>query len=106
MWNKSISLPVSKTTIQDSEGFEKEKWTYLEHVPARFKDATRQDKLLGNQAGYDADVVAEIAECAYNGGSFFVDESTGDVYDINNTFHPEKSRFVQLTGTRREHGKI
>ena len=106
MWNSSISLPVRKVTKQNKNGFQEDYWEFIRGIPASLKDATRQDEIIGNQSGYQASVIAEIMACNYNGGSFFVDEITGDVYDIRRTFHLDKSMLIQLTGERREHGKI
>lgn len=102
----TIALPTKRTEVQDSEGFRKEEWSFIKGVRASVKDTTRQDELLANQCGYEASVIVEIARCAYNGASFFVDESTGTVYDVQRSYHPEKSFFIQLTGSVREHGKI
>lgn len=106
MQKGSISLPVKRREVKDSEGFRKEQWEFLRGIRADFKDATRNDEILASQCGYTASVVAEIAACAYNGASFFVNEATGEIYDIKRTYCPERSRKVQLTGERREHGKI
>lgn len=106
MWNRSISLPTRKVTEQNESGFRTEHWEFIRSIPASLKDATRQDEIVGNQSGYQASVIAEIMACNYNGGSFFVDEVTGDVYDIRRTFRPDKSMMIQLTGERRERGTI
>ena len=106
MRNGSISLPVRKIEQQDSDGFPIENWEFMGGVRAAFRDATRQDELLANQCGYKATVLAEIAACAYNGASFFVDEATGEVYDIKRTYRPRKSYKIQLTGEKREYGKL
>lgn len=106
MWNQSISLPIRKVTEQNESGFRTEHWKFIRGIPASLKDATRQDEIVGNQSGYQASVIAEIMACNYNGGSFFVDEVTGDVYDIRRTFRPDKSMMIQLTGERRERGTI
>lgn len=106
MWNSSISLPVKKHTVQDSEGFPTEQWEFLGGIPANILDATRQDAILANQSGYEASVIVEIMTGNYNGASFFVDEATREVYDIRRTFHPDKSTMIQLTGERRERGTI
>ena len=106
MWNRSISLPTRKVTEQNENGFRKEHWEFIRGIPASLKDATRQDEIVGNQSGYQASVIAEIMACNYNGGSFFVDEATGDIYDIRRTFRSDKSMMTQLTGERREHGTI
>ena len=78
MQNRSISLPIRKITEPDAEGFVKEMWEYMRGIRASFKSASRQDEILANQCGYEATVIVEIAACAYNGASFFVDEATGD----------------------------
>lgn len=106
MWNSSIRLPTEKITNQDSEGFTKESWEFTEEIPARFLDTTRMDETLANQCGYQADLVAEIMACNYNGASFFIDAATESRYEIKRTFRLENSGKVQLTGERREHGKI
>lgn len=106
MWNNTISLPIKKVTEQDSAGFIDESWEFMGGIPANFMDSTRQDELLANRSGYTADVIVEIQACNYQGASFFVDDSTGDVYDIKRTFRPDRSMMIQLTGERREHGKI
>lgn len=106
MWNSSIRLPTEKITNQDSEGFAEESWKFTEEIPARFLDTTRMDETLANQYGYRADLVAEIMACNYNGASFFVDVTTESEYEIKRTFCSENSGKIQLTGERREHGKI
>lgn len=106
LWNSSISLPEEKVREQDSSGFVKEKWKYILGIPAAVKDATRSDEILANQCGYRIDIVVEILSCNYNGASFFVDEETGNYYEIKRTYRPDRSMMIQLTGERREHGKI
>ncbi len=106
MQNRSISLPIRKITEPDAEGFVKEMWEYMRGIRASFKSASRQDEILANQCGYEATVIVEIAACAYNGASFFVDEATGEMYDVKRSYQPEKSRMIQLTGERRQHGKL
>ena len=103
---KSISLPFRKKSTQDSEGFPTEKWDYIKGVQANFQDTTRQDEILAHQLGYEATVIVEIAACAYNGASFFLDESNGQIYDIKRTYKPEKTGKLQITGERREHGRF
>lgn len=106
MWNNSISLPVKKTTTQNADGLLNETWEFAERIPASFKDTTRADETLANQCGYGVDVIVEIMACNYNQASFFVDEATGQAYDIRRTHRKEKSMRIELTGERREHGKI
>ena len=105
MQNRSISFPVRKVTEQDSEGFTSESWEFMGGIRASFLSATRQDEILANQCGYEATIIVEIAACAYNGASFFVDEATGDIYDIKRSYQADKTRTVKLTGERRERGK-
>lgn len=106
MWNRSISLPIKRTVQEDSEGFEKEEWEYMTGIRANFKDATRQDKILAQQVGYNASMVVEIAACAYNNAPYLIDESTGDIYDIRQTFQSEKSRMILLTVEKRKNGRF
>ncbi len=106
MWSSSISLPKSKEKNQDADGFETEEVTYIRNIQANIKDATRSDETLASQRGYNAEVVAEIMKGCYNGASFFIDESTGIMYDIQRTYGADKSNVIQLIGQRREHGKL
>lgn len=106
MWNRSISLPIKRTVDEDSEGFEKEEWKYMTGIRASFKDATRQDKILAQQVGYNASMIVEIAACAYNNAPFLIDESTGETYDIKQTFRLEKSRMILLTVEKRKNGRF
>lgn len=106
LWTNSISLPVKKVTEQNENGFLDEAWEFVGGIPASFKDTTRADETLANQCGYGVDVIVEIMACNYNGASFFVDEATGGMYDIRRTHKKEKSMRIELTGERREHGKI
>ena len=106
MWDTSISLPVSKTETQDAAGFPQEDTGYLNGIPANSLDVTRNDQILANQMGYTADIIIEIDAAAYSGQGFFVDESTGDIYDIRRTFRKNKSSRIQLTGKLRKNGKV
>lgn len=106
MQTTTIALPLKRTESQNSEGFTNEEWSFLKGIRANVKDTTRQDELLANQCGYEASIVVEIAACAFNNASFFVDEATGIVYDVERTYKPEKSLKIQLTGSRRENGKL
>lgn len=106
VWTKSISLPKSKETSQDADGFESEELEYIKGIPANIKDTTRSDEVLASQSGYSADIVVEIMEGCYNGASFFIDESTGITYDIQRSYGADKANTIQLTGQRREHGKL
>lgn len=106
MWNKSIALPKTRITATDAAGFPSSDWDFTEHIPANFKDVTRADETLAHECGYTADVVVEIVGENYNRASFFVDEATGEIYDIRRTYRPDRSMTVQLTGERRERGKV
>lgn len=106
MWTGAISLPVKKITEQDENGFQDETWEFMGGIPAGFKDTTRADETLANQCGYSVDVVVEIMACNYNQASFFVDEATGQIYDIRRTHKADRSMKLELAGERREHGKI
>ena len=103
---KSIKLPIGEESTLDSEGFENKEIKFLKGIPANFKDTTRSDEVLAKQCGYEVSVVVEIMACTYNGASFLVDESNGDIYDINRVHHPDKGMIVELTTQRREHGKL
>ena len=106
MLTTSIALPVSNSESQDSAGFVQEDRDYQSGIPANVLDATRNDVLLANSSGYTADVIMEIEAAAYSGQGYFIDEATGDVYDIRRTFRKNYSNRIQLTGELREHGKI
>lgn len=105
MWTTAISLPVMNSREQDAAGFITDNKQYLENIPANMRDATRQDEIHANQMGYTADVVVEIDAAAYDGAGYFIDEATGDEYDIVRTFQADRSNRIQLTGKRRQHGK-
>ncbi len=105
MWTTSIALPMKGEHTQDAAGFRTETKEYLEGIPANMLDTTRQDEIIANQMGYTADVIVEIEAAAYNGAGHFIDEATGDEYDIKRTFHGNRSNRIQLTGQRRHHGK-
>ena len=51
-------------------------------------------------------MVVEIAACVYNNAPFLIDESTGEIFDIKQTFRPEKSRMILLTVEKRENGRF
>lgn len=106
MWVTSISLPESREETQDPAGFQTETKKYFKGIPANKLDTTRNDELLANQGGYTADIIMEIESVAYSGQGYFIDEATGDIYDIRRTFHPNRSNRIKLTGELREHGKI
>ena len=122
MWTTSIALPVSNRSPREAiplvsvsratssgsvrttvRSFTRD---YQSGIPANVLDATRNDVLLANSSGYTADVIMEIEAAAYSGQGYFIDEATGDVYDIRRTFRKNYSNRIQLTGELREHGKI
>lgn len=103
---RSISFPLEQTVTRDEDGFETDVQTeWLGGVPALFSDLTRNDEMLAQQLGYSADQNVETDAANYSGQSFFVDEATGDVWDIRRTFRKNKARKVVLTAQRRERGK-
>lgn len=106
MWNKSISLPVRKIRVQDSEGIVREQYEYMENIPAEFTDTSRNDEILASQKNYTADVNVEIMACNYNGAAFLIDEEDRHIYDIKRTFKKNKSMKIVLTCERREGGGV
>jgi len=106
MWVTSITLVRYKEEVQDSAGFVSDDTDTITGIPANRLDTTRNDEMLANELGYTADVVMEVEAAVYNGQSSFMDEATGDWYDIRRTFRRNKSNRIQLTGELREHGKI
>ena len=106
MWVTSITMIGHKEETQDAAGFVSEDSDKITGIPANRLDTTRSDEMLANESGYTADIVMEIEAAAYNGQSSFMDEATGDWYDIRRTFRRNKSNRIQLTGELREHGKI
>lgn len=106
MWITEIMLPAGDEVTRDADGFETHTKTYIEGIPASIKDTTRDDELLANQSGYRADVIVEIEASVYNGAGHFIDKVSGFTYDIVRTFKKERSNRIQLTGQRREHGKL
>lgn len=106
MWNITISLPTGNTRTQNVNGFVTDRKTYQTGIPASRKDATRQDIMLAYQTGYNADIVVEIDAANYNGASSFIDESDGTEYLIKRTFKGDRKRFIQLTGEKRQKGKV
>lgn len=106
MWNKSIKLPLLKTSDKDSDGFKiNENIDWLDEIPASFLDVTRNDELLASQKGYTADLNIEIMFCNYQGQAFLVDEESGEYYDVRRTHKTDKSRKIVLTCEKRERGK-
>ena len=106
MWTTAISLPVKNDEVQDTAGFVTDAKDYIGGIPANIKDTTRQDELAANQMGYTADVIVEIEAAAYNGAGYFIDEATGMEYDIKRTYRSDRANRINLTGQRRDHGKI
>lgn len=106
MWTTSISLPAEDNPAQNESGFVTHNKSWEGGIPANMMDATRQEEVLANQRGYNADVVVEIDAEAYNGAGHFMDEATGDEYDIVRRYQKDKSNRIRLTGQRREHGRL
>ena len=102
MWNRTIKIPVSTQTTQDAEGYPTSVTTYRENIPACFRDAMRSDQILAEQKGYSADVVVLVMARNLEGlppnWSRFIDEFTGDEYELKRPHHEDRSRFVELTG--------
>lgn len=106
MWNKSISLPAKRIRHQDSEGLAEDTYEFIKDIPANFTDTTREDEVLAAQKGYTADQNVEIMHCNYNGASFLVDDSDGQIYDIKRTYHKDKAMTLVMTCERRQCGEL
>ena len=106
MWNGSIKFPIKGKKEQNNNGFMKEMHSYTEAIPANIKDVTRSEISVGMQAGYHADIAVEIMACNYNKEAFFIDECTGDIYDIKRTFGLNKSMTIEVIAEKRNCGKI
>lgn len=102
MWNGCIKMPKGKSTKKDKDGFPVNEFTYTSSIPASIQDATRNEEVLAQQFGYQADVTVKIMACNDTGALFFVDESTGEEYLIRRRFRKDKGMFVQLIGERRQ----
>ena len=106
MWNGSILLIRTILEGQNENGFSQSQRECSCEIPASISDTTRTDEVVGNQCGYSADIVVEIAACNYAGESAFKNVGTGIVYDVKRTYRPQRSMNIILTGEAREHGKI
>ena len=106
MWNRSIKLPIGKTTVVDADGFGTDEITYMDNIPANFQDLSRNATVLANQNGYNATMSVEIVACNYNGQEFLVDEVNGVIYDVKRTFRKDKGNTISLDCEVREHGGI
>lgn len=106
MWMTSISLPDKDSITQDDSGFVSHEKTYIEHIPASSKDATRSDETLAKQMGYTVSKVFTIDKAIYSGQGYLIDESDNSMYDIKRAYTKEKSNLVELTCEVRENGKI
>lgn len=104
MWNKSVKLPLTASQTEDEDGFVTGSKTFLEGIPANFRDVVRDEQILANQRGYTADQTIEIAECNYNGQKHLLDEENGDQYEVKRAFHADKSMNISLVCERRERG--
>lgn len=105
MWTSSICFPTTAST-QDADGFPTDVTTDGEAIKASYTSATRADQTLANSRGYSADIIAKIASCNYHNQGYFKDCKTGDIYDIKRTYQAEKSKLMELTGEKRENGKV
>jgi len=106
MWNRSIKLPIGKTTVVDADGFGTDEITYMDSIPADFQDLSRNATILANQNGYNAVVSVEIMDCNYDNQKFLVDEASGTIYDVRRTFRKYKGNTISLDCEVREHGGI
>lgn len=106
MRDRSISLMCQIEGKKDPDGFSEENYSCMEHVPAAFQDITRNDQILANQSGYEADQNIEIMACNYHGETLVVDEETGELYEVVRTFRPAGSRRILMTCRRRERGTV
>ena len=103
MWNGSISLPTKKINEQNDNGFPvNEHYEFMGGIQAEVKDATRSEQTIAQQFGYTADTVVCIMACNYNGASFFVDDATGETYDIKRTYKKPNAMLIELIGQRRD----
>lgn len=102
MWNRTIKIPLGSTVTQDDEGYPIRESTYLTGIPASVLSAGRQDQILADQKGYNADAVyVVLARNLYRlpgNWSQFIDEVTGDVFEVKRIYQADKSRMVELTG--------
>ena len=102
----SISLPNSDEITQDEDGFVTHNKTYIQNIPARHKDTTRNDELMAHQLGYTVSAIFEIDSACYNKQGYLVDEADSTTYDIKRTHKKEKSQKIELVCEVRQHGKI
>ena len=94
-WVNAITL-VSYTGTKDSDGFEVPVETMVEHIPAKFKSATRKDEEHSNKLGYTADLIVEMMTCNYSNQETLIDEATNKRYAIKRAY--EKSpEIIELT---------
>lgn len=102
MWNKSIKLVTETQKNKDKDGYTTKQESYLEGIPAKFLDTTRNDEIVANQIGYNADLKIEIMACNYNGERILYDEETGNRYEVKRSYKPENTGKVQLICERRD----
>ena len=102
----SISLPNSDEITQDEDGFVTHNKTYIQNIPARRKDTTRNDELMAHQLGYTVSCIFEIDSACYQKQGYLVDESDNTTYDIKRTHKKEKSNKIELVCEVRANGKI
>ncbi len=106
MWNGSITLMHLIEEGKDPDGFLQVRNDSMGHVPAEFRDVTRNDQMLASQSGYEIDRNVEIMACNYNRETLLIDEKTGELYEIMRTFQPERSSRMILTCRRKEPGTV
>lgn len=106
MWNGSVTLMHLIEEETDPDGFLQVRHTGMGHVPAEFRDVTRNDQMLASQSGYEIDWNVEIMACNYNRETLLLDEKTGELYEIMRTFQPERSSKMILTCRRKEPGTV
>ena len=107
MWNKSIKLPKEIVEVVDDDGFGgSEEVTFLEGIPANFKDLSRNAVVLANQSGNNATIEVEIMACNYDNQGYLIDEATGIRYDIKRAFRKDKGNTISFDCEVRERGSI
>ena len=97
----SIRLPKSVAAERDSEGFKIENIDWQDSQQATIREATRREQVQASQEGYKIDKIFETR--FYEGQSVLLDDSDGQVYDIQQmTVYSGK---ISLDCTRREAGR-
>ena len=104
MWTTAVRFGHT-VTHRDTDGFRTETVTWGVPVRASMSDITRQDQTLAMQGGYNLDVNVTVHKANFDGAHFLQDVATGDIYDIQRTYKPEKSMTIVLSCSKRERGK-